>query len=331
MLKSLSIRSLLFVTLLFSTNAAFAQFADVQKDSLTYLYRHKIIDGYSDGTFKPDNTINRAELLKIVLDASKVKITPAVDNCFSDVSKDQWYAPYVCTAKTNGWIQGYGDGTFRPDRNINKVEALKIIGAVKQWDFTYISQLPYYPEFSDVTKSAWYYPYVRFASSEGYIDFTAKYYPGMDITRADVAEILFRTILHERIGDKPIAGLPLLARNFFKIEMAALQQTFDGFNAEDMKTGSDGSIYLVKQFQVSDLEWQDFFHNGKGEVRQILLAAKFSSTHKLQKFNWYVFYEPQPTILKFNIESQNNDDLTIGMNYGISPEKKEITLDDLRE
>lgn len=83
-----------------------------------------IIGGYSDDTFKPENKINRAELTKIVVEA----VYPGQakgSNCFADV-KEEWFAKYVCFAKDKDLISGYADSTFKPNDNINYVEALKI-------------------------------------------------------------------------------------------------------------------------------------------------------------------------------------------------------------
>lgn len=85
----------------------------------------EVISGYSDGTYKPDNAINRAEFLKIVLEAAVDDIGTQSD-CFPDV-KDDWYAKYVCYAKSKDMVRGYPDGLFRPAQNVNYVEALKML------------------------------------------------------------------------------------------------------------------------------------------------------------------------------------------------------------
>ena len=105
--------------------------SDIQEDrnetSIQYLLDTNVISGYPDGTFKPAQTINRAELMKIITEG--IGITPSADeysDCFPDVT-NEWFAVYVCYAKEQNWIQGYPDGAFKPDQNVNKVEALKMI------------------------------------------------------------------------------------------------------------------------------------------------------------------------------------------------------------
>lgn len=94
------------------------------KDAISYVKAQNIVNGYADGTYKPGNLINRAEFTKIVMNA--LSFVSTGENCFIDV-QNQWFAPYVCTAKEKGILGGYPDGTFKPESNINQAEALKIL------------------------------------------------------------------------------------------------------------------------------------------------------------------------------------------------------------
>ena len=83
--------------------------------------------GYPDGTFQPDRTVNRAEFLKIVLEAMNGNVNAASGNTgFTDVDEGAWYAPYVRFANERSIIQGYPDGTFKPAQEVNFAEALKM-------------------------------------------------------------------------------------------------------------------------------------------------------------------------------------------------------------
>lgn len=86
-----------------------------------------IVQGYSDGTFRPSALINRAEFLKILMESRRPGITTANALCFTDIAHPSiWYARTTCAAKDLGIVQGYSDGTFRPERAVNLVEALKM-------------------------------------------------------------------------------------------------------------------------------------------------------------------------------------------------------------
>lgn len=86
-----------------------------------------ILQGYPDGTFQPERTVNRAEFLKIVLGAKGINVSDVSGSSgFKDVDENGWYAPYVRYAKQQGIIQGYADGTFKPNQTVNFAEALKM-------------------------------------------------------------------------------------------------------------------------------------------------------------------------------------------------------------
>ena len=91
-------------------------------------YERGIITGYPDGTFRPDAPINRAEALKILFLATSLPPfdNESYENIFSDVSQDDWFSPYVHDALSYAFIEGYEDGTFRPEKPITRGEATKL-------------------------------------------------------------------------------------------------------------------------------------------------------------------------------------------------------------
>ncbi|UZN00691.1 S-layer homology domain-containing protein [Lysinibacillus sp. MHQ-1] len=105
-------------------------FSDVGGDtwyaqSVNYLASQGILVGYRDGTFKPRQTITRAEFAAI---ASRFDNLLTNENTsFKDVSIDHWAAAYIDSAYTKGWINGYPDGSFRPASSITRAEVVKII------------------------------------------------------------------------------------------------------------------------------------------------------------------------------------------------------------
>ncbi|MBT7736581.1 hypothetical protein HN709_02740, partial [Candidatus Peregrinibacteria bacterium] len=86
-------------------------------DAIAWATSAGVFQGYSDGTFKPYQAINRAEVLKVLLEGLGLNILPT-DNTslgFSDVDASAWYMPYIKTAKTFGIFQGDGGAsTARP-------------------------------------------------------------------------------------------------------------------------------------------------------------------------------------------------------------------------
>jgi S-layer homology domain len=118
----------LLVSLL-SGHSAFALFLDTEyswyKDSITTLASEKIINGFDDGTFGPEKSITRAEILKIILQASGNGLgeTP-LEKCFPDVSQNMWYHAYICRAYMLRVTNGFSDGTFKPNNTVTTLEAL---------------------------------------------------------------------------------------------------------------------------------------------------------------------------------------------------------------
>lgn len=102
------------------------------KSFVDQLIERNIIGGYSDGTFKPDKTITRAEFAKMVCLAQGWELINPATQSFKDVPKTNWAYSYIETAKTNGALGGYKDGTFKADKNISRAEIAKIVsGALK--------------------------------------------------------------------------------------------------------------------------------------------------------------------------------------------------------
>lgn len=91
-------------------------------------YAHGVIHGYPDGTFRPEQPVNRAEALKILLRTSGLEpFDDAVDlGRFSDIEPNAWYEEYIESALSYGFVEGYPDGTFRPGREITRAEAAKL-------------------------------------------------------------------------------------------------------------------------------------------------------------------------------------------------------------
>jgi len=91
--------------------------------SLQFVKSGQIMKGYNDGTFKPLNPINRAEFVKTLGSANNGLNVGGQTNCFNDVHSE-WFAPFVCSAKQEGWVKGYGDNSFHPSSSITYSEAL---------------------------------------------------------------------------------------------------------------------------------------------------------------------------------------------------------------
>ena len=126
-------------------------------NAISTLFSMGIIDGYSDGAFRPDGLITRAAFTKMAVNFFDYHVKD-YDGRFTDVEGDAWYAGYIQAAAELKLIEGFDDGTFRPDDYITRAQACAIInrtlGRVPDADRMSIRPLVTWP---DCDEDAWYY------------------------------------------------------------------------------------------------------------------------------------------------------------------------------
>ena len=172
--------------------------------AIEWVTNEGIFKGYADGSFGVNNTINRAEVLKVVLEAFPGAVILPGDGFnqgFWDVDTDSWYMPYVRTAKFYGMLHGYPDGSARLGNNINRVEFLKFVLEASEEFTGYNIPVSYMSYYADVDTNkadqAWFKDYA--GVSYNYMLFDerydgGKYYldPAKMVTRGEVALLLKR-------------------------------------------------------------------------------------------------------------------------------------------
>lgn len=151
------------------------------------------VGGYDDGTFKPENNVTRAEFLRMLVSALCEEYNPNTDygTCsYSDISLGKWYENYVAYAEQKGLINGFPDGTFRPDNQITRAEASTLTANFLGLDTTFAAP----SEFNDVdgTSSEWASAAINALYAKnvihGYSD--GSFRPGKNITRAEAATLI---------------------------------------------------------------------------------------------------------------------------------------------
>lgn len=128
---------------------------------VTYLEKYDIIKGYSDGTFKPDEQITRAEFVTMCTRFYMMlgDVKSSGKNIFSDVLSSHWASKYIYSAVAMEWIKGYADGTFRPDENITRAEVVTIENRVtdRSADMEYINKnMSAVNKFADLKDKAYW-------------------------------------------------------------------------------------------------------------------------------------------------------------------------------
>ncbi len=174
-----------------------ARFSDVPAThpyaaAIQYVQDQGIVTGYPDGTFRPDQRINRAEFIKLVMDMTFGNAVSLCDPAatilfpdtgermmlsFPDVPASSWYARHACIAKQNRIVAGYPDGTFRPTNNISFAEAAKII--------VNAMAIPTSPD------PVWYKPFMNALAGKNAIPSSITG-PDALLTRGEMAEVIYR-------------------------------------------------------------------------------------------------------------------------------------------
>ena len=129
-------------------------FSDVEmwaKQDINELAAAEVISGYGDGTFRPDNAVTRAEFVTMLM---RIIGENGDTSAFADVN-GHWAEKYIDKAGEYGYINGYEDGTFRPDNNITRAEAVTIMSKV--FGFAPDGTVS---RFGDVTNSHWAFGYI---------------------------------------------------------------------------------------------------------------------------------------------------------------------------
>jgi len=175
-----------FVLTLFPISLTNATFSDTDghenETAIYFLQNEGVLEGYADGTFQPERSINRAEFVKILVgttsDFSETELKKCMTNYFSDTDADAWYTQYLCYAKEKNIINGYADGTFQPKKLINFAEASKIIANAQDL-------------LTEENVEIWYKGFVEKLEENYAIPDSIKTFES-NITRGQMAEILWR-------------------------------------------------------------------------------------------------------------------------------------------
>lgn len=168
------------------------EFKDVKEAEqlkiLQSLRTQGVLDGYPDGTFRPENEVSRVEAVKLVVEAMDVpQVGGSVKVAFPDIDVGSWYVDYVDVAVEQGMLDSTGE--LRPSAQVNMAELLKLVFTAMEIDVdTQITE-------ANVDKNVWYAKYWQEALRIGILDSNVtKEDFGEGMSRIDVANLLFRLL-----------------------------------------------------------------------------------------------------------------------------------------
>ncbi len=279
--RKLVFSALVFVALCGAARAA--SFSDVSlahanAAAIDFLTKEGVIAGYPDGSFRPENPVNRAEALKILLLASGITAQTTPQNEFPDVSDEAWFAPFVASARVRGIAGGYPDGFFRPEQTVNLVESLKMLFTTNK-----ISLENYETKtklFADSEKSAWYNDFLLYAKTFEIVeaDPTNQVFPATSLTRGQLAEIVYRFRLRaERICPRLLENTKTFPATYFRevsltSELPNIFYENEAFGLAGSTTESAENVTVVFENRESKKHTQ---FSAKVEANNFSLAPEF--------------------------------------------------------
>ncbi|WP_332629798.1 N-acetylmuramoyl-L-alanine amidase [Halalkalibacter flavus] len=176
------------------TNAsAQSTFSDVPSSAwghkeIYYLKDNGIIGGYPNGTFRPNNSLTRAQASVILTGALGVDGLKVSRATFRDVSLSYWASPEIERAASLGVLTGRSDGRFSPGDNLTKAQAAAVIARAFKLNGSGSSS------FSDVSSGYWAQREIKALEQNGIVETGGRYEPGKSISRAEFATYVARAM-----------------------------------------------------------------------------------------------------------------------------------------
>ncbi len=170
-------------------------FSDIEKhwskDYVKSMVAKHVIDGFEDNTYRPEDQLTRAQFAKLLVEALELDMV-LYEGGFEDVDATHWAKDYIATAKQQGIIAGYGDGTFKPGQFINRSEmATMITNALRLNKNASATGLKKFQDVQEIP--AWAVEYMAPVVAEGLlVGSDGMLNPLGYVTRAEAATITYR-------------------------------------------------------------------------------------------------------------------------------------------
>ncbi len=185
-------------------------FPDVDASSteglaITKMQNCGYIQGFDDGTFRPNGTLTRAEFVTII--NKMYNYTVDMDNVFTDINNDDWYYKAVLIGVQAGYIKGHDDKTFRPNDPVTREQVCVMLNRILN-----VTEIPFSQEITDAV-SEWAKDSVKKLISNRLfmLEDGGKFRATEPITRAEVCVALEKCIIDVPVNIEPI-DLDMMAR-----------------------------------------------------------------------------------------------------------------------
>ncbi len=263
-----------------------ASFTDIASTNgnyvaITTLVDQGVIEGYSDGTFKPDQEVNRAEALKIILEGMNIAVEESSAGVvFSDVKSSDWFFNYVGTAVKLGIVKGYSDNTFLPGQNVNRAEAMKMLALAGGVTLDTSDSSPFESAFYDVATSDWYVHYAGYAKMQNIVpaQWDGLWHGEEALSRAELAEMVYRLQEVQENGHAFDEATNWLRSSFPNVNVSmkvpfgwGLKQ--EGVGAVFVLDSGNGQVSLLTPYENGGTLLMTRYPNWEGQSTEDLFAG----------------------------------------------------------
>lgn len=295
--------SLIVVCLVFLSaglQAAAAGFSDVPDshrfaEDIAYVSGEGIVNGYKDGSFRPDAPVTRGETAIVLVNALGLEVAEA-DSVFEDVANDSAAAPYIAAATQIGILSGHKDGKFRPAEHVTRDQMAIMLAKAFPEEATSTATA------SDIHEGMSAYPFIRNLIARGIVQnhLDGTFRPNDAVTRGQLAAFVTRIMTTEPNTSEADASILYFndAHNVSPVKprggVARLATVVDEVRTNQENTivtfGGDlggGSIFeavfkgfpQVEAFNKIGIDYANFgqhdFDHGPDNTRALVEASEF--------------------------------------------------------
>ena len=262
-------------------------YTDVTESSAYYeavesLSKLGIVTGYEDGTYKPEETVTRAEMAALIARIQGYEETAKANanTVFTDVPSTYWASGYVAQANGQGIINGYGDGTFGPDDAVKYEEAVKMIMAT-------LGYTPY-----AMNNGGYPTGYLAAAQFYGVTKSVSNAVTGTGANRGTIAQLLANAI------DTPIMG-----QSKWSTDGSVEYTIYDGKDNNSYKTLMSENLDVVKlkgvitETSVATLKGTKEINNDEAAKIKVSVTGNYDTNNKDFQFDSNGDYAGEDTFL----------------------------------
>ncbi|MFH1576060.1 MAG: S-layer homology domain-containing protein, partial [Candidatus Margulisiibacteriota bacterium] len=161
------------------------------KEAIDKMAALDIMSGLADGSFQPEQEITRAQLALVLVRSLGKKTSKVTQRIFKDIPEDFWASSYVKSAVELGLIEGYPDGTFRPNWPMTRAEVVAVLARFDHFPEITVTKPPY----DDVPIDYWAAGMITEAKKRGILSYIVgdQFLPKEKVTRGELAQMLYHT------------------------------------------------------------------------------------------------------------------------------------------